>query len=57
MADNSRTAYYIGILIVGLSHAYMLVKGLPQSQVQLHAILNLVAAALIAWSWMSNCMP
>ncbi len=41
--------FWVGAGIVILTHVYMLVAGLPQSQMMGHAILNLVAAGLIVY--------
>lgn len=47
-------AYYLGILIVILTHAWMIwTNSMPQSAVRPHAYINLAAAFLIAFSWMS----
>ncbi len=43
---------WIGVAIVVLTHVYMLVAGLPADQMMAHAILNLVAAALIGYATM-----
>lgn len=37
----------IGLLIVIFTHIYILLKGMPSKDVNTHAIVNLVAAALI----------
>lgn len=42
-------AYFIGIAIIFLSHAYMLVK---MPAMRDHSILNLVAASLVAYYFM-----
>ena len=42
-------AYFIGITILVLSHAYMLVK---MPSMRDHSILNLVAASLVAYYFM-----
>jgi tRNA C32,U32 (ribose-2'-O)-methylase TrmJ len=42
-------AYFIGITILFLSHAYMLVK---MPSMRDHSILNLVAASLVAYYFM-----
>ncbi len=47
-------SYYIGLAIVLATHVYMLVAGLPADQMTGHAVLNLVAAALIAFGWMKR---
>jgi hypothetical protein len=44
---KNRYIYYSGLGIVLLTHVYMLWKGLPESQMTMHAIINLVAAGLI----------
>jgi len=46
--------YGIGLLIVVGSHIYMLVAGLPEDQMIPHAIVNLVAAALLAFGWLKH---
>jgi hypothetical protein len=43
--------YGIGIVIILGSHIYMLAVGLPEDQMTAHAIINLVAAALLATAW------
>ncbi len=45
-------SYYIGLAIVIATHVYMLIAGLPTNQMTGHAVLNLVAAVLIAFGWM-----
>jgi len=47
-------SYGIGILIVLGSHIYMLVAGVPEDQMIPHAILNLVAAVLLATAWLKG---
>ncbi|MFO0764950.1 MAG: hypothetical protein U0487_02800 [Patescibacteria group bacterium] len=47
-------SYYIGLALVVLTHIYMLVAGLPASQMMGHAIINLVAAALIGYGYMKK---
>ncbi|MBI2589772.1 hypothetical protein HYW32_01990 [Candidatus Berkelbacteria bacterium] len=42
--------FWIGILIVGVTHLYILFAGLPTSQMITHAIFNLIATALIVFS-------
>jgi hypothetical protein len=44
-------AFWIGLILVAATHVYMLALGLPASQMMAHAILNLVAAALMAFGW------
>ena len=56
MATNSVMAYYVGIAIVVLSHLYIVVQGIGPLTLDQHAYLNLVAAGLIAWGWMENCV-
>ena len=46
--------YGLGLLIVLGTHLYMLVAGLPVDQMNGHAILNLVAAFLLAAGWMKS---
>lgn len=45
-------SYYIGLAIVVATHVYMLAAGLPANMMMGHAILNLVAAGLVAFGWM-----
>ncbi len=47
----SMWSFWIGAVIVLATHIYMLVAGLPDSQMMGHAILNLVAAVLIIFGW------
>lgn len=46
--------YIVGLLIVFITHIYMLTFGLPADQMTGHAILNLLAGALLAWGWLSR---
>ena len=41
--------FWVGVGIVILTHLYMLVAGLPQSQMVGHALLYLVAAGLLVY--------
>jgi hypothetical protein len=50
----TNTLYYIGWFIVVGTHLYMLFVGLPENQVVIHSILNLVAAGLIGYAWMKR---
>lgn len=52
MMDKHLLAYYVGILIVFSSHAWMLYDPKPLMTMQQHAYLNLVAALLIAYHFM-----
>ena len=47
-------SYYIGLAIVFATHLYMLAAGLPANMIMGHAILNLVAAGLVAFGWMKR---
>ena len=44
-------SFWGGMVIVVLSHVYMLFAGLPPNQVVPHSILNLVGAGLFAYAW------
>ena len=44
-------AYWVGIAIVFGTHLYILGFGLPASQIIAHAVLNLFAGGLLAYSW------
>ncbi len=46
--------YGLGLIIVLGTHLYMLVAGLPIDQMNGHAILNLVAAFLLAAGWVKS---
>ena len=46
--------YIIGLLIVIATHIYMFVSGLPAEQMPAHAILNIVAAILLATGWLTR---
>ena len=50
----SQWAYYIALVLIIGTHVYMLIAGLPESQMMAHAILNLVAAALFMVSWVKR---
>lgn len=47
----ARYAFWTGVAIVALTHVYMLVAGLPASMMMGHAIINLIAAALVTYGW------
>ena len=48
----SDIAYYVGILIVLLTHVWIIVKGgMPESMSVGHSYLNLAAAFLIAFNF------
>jgi hypothetical protein len=49
--DKYHLTYYIGITIVILSNLYILTYGLPQNQIRIHVLGNLLAAGMIAYSW------
>ena len=42
-----KIAAAVALLIIILTHVYMAVYGMPQSQVKAHALLNLAAALVI----------
>lgn len=46
--------YLLGFIIVVGSHIYMITAGLPADQMMGHAVINLVAAALLAAGWLSR---
>lgn len=47
--------YYLGIAIVFITHIYMLMKpSMNMKQMQMHAIINLVAALFIAYYFMNK---
>ena len=50
----SWSLYGIGLFIVLGTHIYMLAVGLPPEQMTAHAILNIVAACLMATGWLSR---
>ena len=52
--DSHLIAYYIGIAVVFLSHIFMLIKPMPPSGMRMHAIINIVAACLIAYYFMNK---
>ena len=53
----SKISYYIGILIVVLSHVYMLFDiNVDANMLNTHAMINLGAAALIIYGWVENVM-
>ena len=47
-------SYWVGILIIVISHIFMLIQGLPEEQFVSHAILNLVAVLLIGFAWVNR---
>lgn len=44
-------AFWIGIFVVIATHIYMLIYGMPTSQIVAHSIANLVAGGLILFGW------
>ncbi len=44
-------SYWIGILIIFSTHLYMLGFDISANQMTSHAVLNLVAGCLLAYSW------
>jgi len=50
----ARWSFWIGAVIVLTTHVYMLVAGLPASQMMGYAILNLIAEALVIFGWMKR---
>ena len=51
MKKRSKTAFWIGFGIVIATHIYMLAFSFPSNQVVPHAVVNLVAAGLLAYAW------
>ena len=49
---KSPVAFYSGLTVVFGTHVYMLYAGLPQSQMNGHAYINLVAGGLILYGGM-----
>ena len=49
MLEIHLISYYIGIAIIFLSHIYMIVK---MPTMRIHAIINLIAAIMIAYYFM-----
>lgn len=52
MHMKKKSLVWIGALVVVVTHIYMLVAGLPASQMMAHAVINLVAAGLIVFGAM-----
>lgn len=50
----ARWSFWIGAALVIATHLYMLTIGLPASQMMGHAVLNLIAAALMVFGWMKR---
>ncbi len=46
--------YGVGLIIVLGTHIYMLIAGLPAEQMMPHAVLNIVAAVLLAAGWLKG---
>ena len=55
-ADNKSSwwLYIAGLVIVFGSHVYMLLAGLPESQMTGHALLNLLAGIVLATGWLTR---
>jgi len=47
-------SFWIGAVVVLATHVYMLLVGLPASQMMAHAVLNLVAVALMILAWVKR---
>jgi len=47
---TKKISFWVGIVLVVATHIYMLLSGLPESQMSAHAVLNLVAAGLIVFA-------
>jgi surface polysaccharide O-acyltransferase-like enzyme len=52
--ELTKISYYLGIAIVILSHVYMLVYPDKPMDLKQHAWINLLAAALIAYYFLSK---
>lgn len=50
--DFHLVCYYIGIAIVFISHIFMLVNPLKEDAMNSHAVVNIIAACLIAYYFM-----
>ena len=46
--------FIVGVVVVFGTHVYMLIAGLPATQMVPHAIVNLIAACLIVAGWISS---
>ena len=53
MKSLKKGAFWAGWAVVLLTHVYMLAFGLPEGQMVAHAVLNLVAAALLVYALLS----
>ena len=47
---TKKISFWVGVALVVATHIYMLLSGLPESQMTAHAALNLVAAGLIVFA-------
>lgn len=45
-----KVMFWLGIAIVVATHVYMLMSGMPENMINGHAILNLIASALILFA-------
>ena len=54
MSKMYHILYYIGIVVVFITHIYMYLKGIPGNLIKRHAIINLVAALLMSAGWFTN---
>ena len=52
MVDVHLISYYVGIVIVFVTHIYMLFSPMSPSIMQSHAIINIFAALCIAYYFM-----
>lgn len=50
----SRWMFWIGAFLVIATHIYMLVAGLPVSQMMGHAIINIIAGVMMIIGWMKR---
>jgi hypothetical protein len=49
-AQTSKYLFWIGVVAVIGLHIFTLLKGLPQDQVQIHSIIQIIAGGLIVAS-------
>ena len=50
----SMWSFWIGAVVVLATHVYMLLVGLPASQMMAHDVLNFVAVALMILAWVKR---
>ncbi|MFA6006879.1 MAG: hypothetical protein WC764_04120 [Candidatus Paceibacterota bacterium] len=57
MYENNKMSWWLymaGLFVVVVTHVYMLVVGLPETQASAHAIVNIVAGCMLVAGWLTR---